>query len=381
MKRILTKLWPFALAVATLLLNQPAGATQPPVLKARAWALLDARSGQLLAQHQAEQRLEPASLTKMMSAAIVFKALKSRQLAPEQMLTPSARATAMPGASMHLVTGTPVSVEDLLQGMLVVSANDATLALAEGLAGSEQDFVARMNQEALRLGLANTHFQTATGHSTPGHFSSAHDLARLAAALVREHPDYYPLFGRREHSHRGIRQENRNRLLWLDATVDGIKTGQTEAAGWCLAASAVRGQRRLIAIVLGAPSEAARFEESLRLLNYGFQAFDTVRLHRAHQPIKALPVWRGTATQVRVGFQEDLTLSLPREHATAIQQQLLYRENIQAPLHVGDSVGSLRLSLDGEALGDFPIQALEEVPVTGWAGRLWDSIRLYLKNF
>ena len=360
--------------------GQTANAIAPPELRAKAWVLLDASSEQVLAAHEPDLQLEPASLTKLMSAALVFKALKFRRLTLEQTLTPSAKAVGAPGAGMHLVAGTPVSVEDLLQGMLGVSANDATLTLAEAVSGGEVDFVKDMNEEARRLGLSNTHFVTPTGHSAPGHRSTAKDLARLAASLVRDYPDLYPRFGRREHSHRGIRHENRNRLLWLDPTIDGIKTGQTEAAGWCLAASAVRGPRRLIAILLGAPSETARVEEGLRLLNYGFQAFDTVRLHRAHSPIKRLPVWRGQTSEVPIGFPEDLILSLPRGRTTGLAQRLRYQENLQAPLRVGDPVGNLSVSLDGEPIGEYPVRILQDVPSAGWTGRLWDSIRLFLKN-
>lgn len=352
-----------------------------PVVNARAWILYDPGSEQVLAQHNADQRLEPASLTKLMGAYLVFKALHERRLDHRQQIEPSANAAVPNGAAMHLEAGKPVSVDDLMLGMLVVSANDATLALAETLGGSEAGFVSQMNQEAQRMGLANTHFRNATGHSTPEHYSSARDLARLAGAIVRSYPEEYSLFSRHEIRYRDFSQLNRNRLLWLDTTVDGMKTGQTEAAGWCLVASALREPRRLIVVILGAASDNERFAAAQRLLNYGYQAFDTVRLHQGRQVLKSLPVWLGKAPSVEIGLREDLILSVPAGRAAGLTERLRYHDALRAPLRAGDSAGSLLVSLDGQQLGEYPVQVLHDVPAAGWLGRSWDRLRLWLKNF
>jgi len=351
-----------------------------PQIRAKAWILFDAASGQTLAQGQAEQGLPLASLTKVMTAYVVFTALKQGKIKLLQTLRPSAHAVQASGASMHLAAAQDVSVEDLLQGMILLSANDASVALAETVGGSEAGFVLMMNQEAQRLGLENTQFRSATGESIVGHYSSARDLARLAASLIREFPEYYSLFGLHEFTYHGLRQENRNRLLWLDTTVDGIKTGQTEAAGWCLLASAVRGPRRLISVVLGAASEEDRFQESLRLLNYGFQAFETIKIQTAYRSLKTVPVWQGTATQVNIGLRQDAVLSVPINRAPGLSQKLRYQEALRAPLMVGDPAGSLIVSLDGEKIGEYPVYALQDIRQAGWFGRLWDSLRYWLNH-
>ncbi|MCX7674023.1 MAG: D-alanyl-D-alanine carboxypeptidase [Thiobacillaceae bacterium] len=370
----------FSLLLLTATLAAASLPTPPaPQLDARAWLLTDMLSGQVLAEKSADARVEPASLTKLMTAYLVFTALKEGRLSPEQVLPVSERAWRAEGSRMFLDPRRPARVEELLKGMIVQSGNDASIVLAEALGGSEQGFAAMMNEMARRLGMSNSHFVNATGLPHPQHYSSARDLARLTAALIRDYPQYYRYYALKEYTYNGITQGNRNRLLWLDPHVDGVKTGHTASAGYCLIASARRGERRLVSVVLGAPSEDARASESLRLLNYGFQAFDTVRLYRGREPVARVRLYKGTEDTVGIGFMRDLYVTVPRGSAGRIQAQMITRQPLVAPVSSGQSLGTLRLLLDGRTVGEYPLQALSAVPAAGWFGRLWDGLLLWLK--
>jgi len=272
-----------------------------------------------------------------------------------------------------------VSVDELVHGMIIQSGNDASIALAELVGGSEEAFVARMNAEAARLGMTSTRFANVTGLSAPEHYSTAADLGKLASAVITDYPEYYPLYAQKEFRYNNITQPNRNRLLWLDPSVDGMKTGHTETAGYCLVASSNRGGRRLLSVLLGATSEAARAQESQKLLNWGFQFFDSVKLHPANQPVKVIEVWKGTGNEVKAGFKDDIIVTVPKGELEKLKAELLTQQPLLAPVAQGQRVGTLRVSRDGKLLGEYPLVALEGVRVAGVFGRAWDTLRLWLK--
>jgi len=357
-----------------------AQAPQPPAVAAHAFHVSDLTSGQVLAQHRADERVEPASLTKLMTAYLVFTAMREGRLAPAQQVQVSAHARQAPGSRTFLEAGSSVSVDTLLRGMVVQSGNDACIALAEVLAGSEARFAEQMNREATRLGLRDTRFANATGLPHAQHYSTARDLARLAAALIRDFPEAYArYYTMKEFRHNDITQMNRNRLLWLDPSVDGVKTGFTESAGYCLIASSERGGRRLLTVLLGADSDAARARESQKLLNWGYQFFDGVRLYEPGQAVKAIHVWKGALAAVRAGFERGLVVTVPKGEAKLLAAELLTHPPVLAPVRKGDKVGVLRVALDGRPLGEYPVVALESVPQAGILGRAWDTLRLWLK--
>jgi len=273
-----------------------------------------------------------------------------------------------------------VSVDELLRGMIVQSGNDASIALAELVGGTEDEFVARMNKEAARLGMANTRFANVTGLSAPQHYSTAADLARLAAAVIRDYPEYYPLYAQKEFRYNNITQPNRNRLLWTDPNVDGVKTGHTEAAGWCLIASAQRGDRRVLAVVLGAASDAARAAEAQKLMNWGFQAFDTVQLYQSGKQVTALRVWKGASPEVPAGFLADRHLTIPKGRSDRLSLTMQADEPLVAPVARAQRVGTVKVALDGKPVADFPLIALEDVPLASLFGRAWDTVRLWFRK-
>ncbi len=351
-----------------------------PAVAAASYALLDVTSGQTIVAENADERRDPASLTKLMTAYLVFAALRDKTITPSQAVTVSDAAWRAEGSRMFIEPRRAVSVDELLHGMIVQSGNDASIALAELVAGSESAFAQRMNDEAKRLGLANTHFANATGLSQPQHYASANDLARLAAALIRDFPDYYPYYALKEYRYNSITQPNRNRLLWIDPFVDGVKTGHTETAGWCLVASARRGERRLLSVVLGAGSDAARASESQKLLNYGFQAFDTVQLYAPDAAVSSLRVWKGAAAQVPAGFFAGQYVTLPKGKADKLALTLAASEPLLAPVAKGQRVGVVHVALEGKPIAEFPLVALEDVPAGNVFGRAWDSLRLWLKQ-
>jgi D-alanyl-D-alanine carboxypeptidase (penicillin-binding protein 5/6) len=354
-------------------------AVTPPPIAAKAFILVDLLSGQTLAAANENDRFDPASLTKLMTAYVAFGAMREGKLDAATTVKPSAAAAKSEGARMFLVAGTPVTVGELLRGMVIQSGNDAAVALAEAVAGSEAAFVDLMNRQAQRLGLANTHFTNASGRPDPEHRASARDLASLAAAIIRDYPEHYPLYGQKEFTYNRIAQANRNRLLWTDPTVDGMKTGFTEAAGYCLVASAKRGERRLISVVLGAQSDTLRTSESQKLLNFGYQAYETRRLYRKGEPVATPPVYKGTRDAVPLGFERDIWLTLPRERFNGLAAVLETRQPFVAPLAAGQKAGIMKLTRDNAPVAEFPVVALEEVPVAGFLSRGWDTLRLLFR--
>lgn len=374
MSRIVAVLAAFLLSRAAL-----AEAPAPPPLAAHAWLLLDATSGQRLASRNPDERVEPASLTKLMTAYIAFAALKAGSLAPGQTIRVSERAWRASGSRMFIEPRKPVTAEELLHGMIVQSGNDACIALAEAIADSEQAFVERMNREAERIGMKDTHFTNASGLPGPRHYSTASDLALLASTLIRDYPEYYKLYSEREYRYNDITQLNRNRLLWLDPNVDGMKTGHTESAGYCLIASARRGERRLVSVLIGASSDRLRAEESQKLLNFGFQAYEAFRLYQKDQEIGKLAVWKGSAKTLRAGATSDLYVTVPKGTVDKLSARLVSEQPLIAPLAAGQRVATLRVDHDGKPFGEYPVVALETVEVAGFFRRTWDTVTLWFR--
>mgnify|MGYP001608847684 CR=1 FL=1 len=357
-----------------------AQAPQPPQLVARAWLLADLSSGQVLAAEKSDERIEPASLTKLLTAYLVFAALKEKKLALEQQVSVSERAWRAPGSRMFIEPRKSVSVDELIRGMVVQSGNDACIALAEAVAGSEEAFAKLMNREAERLGMRNSKFMNASGLPDPQHYATARDLQLLAAALIRDFPaEYAQYYSQREYRYNGITQVNRNRLLWLDATVDGVKTGFTEAAGYCLIASSKRGPRRLLSVLLGSTSETTRAQESQKLLNWGFQFFDAVRLVAAGASVKEIELWKGARASLKAGLRGELVVTVPKGQADKVKVELLSQSPLLAPVAEGQRVGLLRVTLEGKPLGEYPVVALEAVAAAGFFGRAWDTLRLWMQ--
>ena len=372
-------LYAFAGCCIALSANAQLPPPTAPAVEARAWLLLDFNSGQVLASHNASERFEPASLTKLMTAYLTFGALKQKSLKPDQVIPVSTRAWKSEGSRMFIEPNKPVIVEDLLRGMIVQSGNDASVALAEAIGGSEEVFAQMMNREAKRLGLANTSFTNATGLPNPQLYSSAQDLSQLVVALIRDFPEHYALYSQKEFRYNNITQANRNRLLWLDPTVDGVKTGFTDNAGYCLITSARRGERRLVSVVLGTASESARATESQKLLNWGFQFFDSVKLYARNQSVTQLRVWKGSSDMLKAGFTSDLYLALPKGQSDKIKASVESLQPLLAPVAPGQRVATLKLEIDGKPYRELPVVALEAVPVAGIFGRTWDSLRLLFK--
>ena len=379
MKKILT----FLLMLAAF----PVCAATPPVVSlppapdiaARSYILVDFSSGQTLQQRGGDERMEPASLTKLMTAYLTFAALRQGVITPTQALPVSERAWRAEGSRMFIQPSTPVIVDDLIRGMIVQSGNDACIALAEGIAGSEDEFVRRMNLEAQRLGMKNTHFMNATGLPDPQHYTTARDLSLLAWAIIRDFPQYYPLYSLKEFKYNNITQANRNRLLWQDPTVDGMKTGHTESAGFCLIASAKRDSRRLLSVVLGTTSESMRASESQKLLNYGFQNFDTHNLYKKGQVVASLPVWKGSENILKAGVSQDIFVSLPKGQYAHLKATLVSKQPLLAPLAAGQQVGTIRLMLDDKPYAEYPLVALEAVTRANFFKRSWDGMKLWFK--
>lgn len=353
--------------------------TPPPQLDAKAWLLVDLNSGQILAASNADRRMEPASLTKLMTTYLTFAAIKQGRLKLTDIVPVSTKAWKTEGSRMFVEPNKPVTVDELLHGMIIQSGNDATVALAEDIGGSEAGFVVMMNKEAQQLGMDHTHFVTATGLPDPQHYTTARDLSLISAAIYRDFPEFTPLFAIKEYRYNNITQANRNRLLWSDPSVDGMKTGHTESAGYCLIASAHRGERRLLAIVLGTSSDNLRASETQRLLNYGFQSFDGIKLYAANQTVAAIKVWKGKDNTAKTGFTRNIFLSVPRGRSQDLKTTLTTRQPLLAPLYRGQVVGTLTVSLDNQVLAQFPLQVLERVQVASAFGRIWDSLMLKFK--
>jgi D-alanyl-D-alanine carboxypeptidase (penicillin-binding protein 5/6) len=374
-----------ALLVAALATSAPgraqtSPATTAPQVAASAHLLLDVTSGQTLEAVNADERRDPASLTKLMTAYLVFGALRAKTIQPSQMVNVSERAWRAEGSRMFIEPRRAVSVDELLRGMIIQSGNDASIALAELVGGSEAAFVARMNAEGARLGMTNTHFTNVTGLSAPEHYATAADLARLASAVITDYPEFYPFYAQKEFRYNNITQANRNRLLWTDPAVDGVKTGHTQTAGWCLIASAKHGERRVLAVVLGAASDAARASEAQKLLNWGFQAFDTIQLYQSGKTMTTLRVWKGARDDVPAGFLADRYLTLPKGKADKLSLTMDAQEPLVAPIARAQRVGTVKVALEGKPVAEFPLIALEDVPAAGILGRAWDTIRLWFKR-
>ena len=369
------------LAVASASAAQTSPALAPPSLTvaAKSYLLLDYHSRQSLAGKNADERVEPASLTKLMTAYLTFAALKQKLIELTQVVPVSQRAWKAEGSRMFVEPRKPVTVDELMRGVIVQSGNDACIALAELIAGSEEAFAQMMNREAQRLGMKNTNFVNSTGLPHAQHYSTAQDLALLAAAIIRDYPEYHPLYAMKEFRYNNITQANRNRLLWSDPAVDGMKTGYTENAGYCLVTSARRGERRLISVVLGAASETARAAESQKLLNYGFQFYDSVRLYEKNQAVASLQVWKGSGDSVKAGVLGDLYVSLPKGQADRLKANLESQQPLVAPIGAGQRIGVMKLTLEGKPYAEIPIVALESIPLAGIFGRGWDTIRLLFK--
>ncbi|MBN9131846.1 MAG: peptidase [Nitrosomonadales bacterium SCN 54-20] len=376
------RLLPLSLCLLALPLaaQQPQFHTPPQTLSvaAKSYMLADLQSGQVLVSKNGHERVEPASLTKLMTAYVVFAALYQKRVTLTQAVPVSTHAWRAQGSRMFIEPKKPVTVDELIRGMIVQSGNDASIALAEAVSGSEEAFAQAMNKEAMRLGMKNTRFANSTGLPNPDHYSTAYDLALLATAIIRDFPEYYPLYSLKEYTYNKITQANRNRLLWLDPNVDGMKTGHTEAAGYCLITSARRGQRRLVAVVMGTASESARAMESQRLLNYGFQFYDTVRLYPGEQEVVAIPLWKGAQDKLRTGFGNDVYFSLPRHQTDKLKARMEYKQPLLAPVTAGQKVGTVKFTLEGKQVVEHPLVALETVSAANIFGRAWDSMRLLL---
>jgi serine-type D-Ala-D-Ala carboxypeptidase (penicillin-binding protein 5/6) len=378
---------------ATVALSAAAQSPQPPEVAAKAYLLLDVTSGQVLAAREADQPVEPASLTKLMTAYLVFDALKSGKLSLTQTLSVSERAWKMPGSRMFIDPKMQVPVEDLIKGMIVQSGNDATMALAEGVGGTEERFVQMMNDQARALGMKASSFKNPEGLTVAGHTTTARDLATLATRLMRDFPEYVPYYAIQRYRYPGTpasNDTNRNLLLFRDPSVDGLKTGHTNTAGYCLVATARRqvpglgegaqGQRRLLSVVLGAASENARAAESQKLLNWGYTAYEAVRLSQAGAPLATPRVWKGTASQVKLGRPEGVVVSVPTGEGARLKTDIVRPEPLVAPLRRGQPVGTLRVTLaSGAPVAEVPLTVLETVDESGIFGRAWDALRLWIQ--
>lgn len=354
----------------------------PPQLAAKSWVLMDAASGTVLVDHEGRTRLPPASLTKLMTSHVAALALQRDRLKETDLVTISEKAWRMGGSKMFVMVGDKVAVSDLLRGIIVQSGNDASIALAEHIAGSEETFAALMNDEAKRLGLVDTHFLNATGWPAEGHYSSALDMAKLARAIVLEDPQHYSLYAEKEFVWNGIKQPNRNLLLWRDPSVDGLKTGHTEEAGYCLVASAQRDGMRLIASVFGTDSEATRANETAKLLGYGFNFFESKVFHKQGETVQRVEVWKGAARSVGAGVASDLAAALPKAASAAYQTRVVLAEgDVVAPVAAGALLGRIELvDADGKAVAQQPLIALEAVEQGGFFRRVWDSVRLFFRG-
>jgi D-alanyl-D-alanine carboxypeptidase (penicillin-binding protein 5/6) len=375
-------------ALAVTLLSFSAALAQslpPPTIAAKSWLLLDATSSQVIAAENPDMRIEPASLVKIMTAYLAFSAIKEKRLALDQMVNVSVKAWKVDkdSSKMFIDPAKPVSVSDLLYGLIVQSGNDASVALAEAVAGTEEAFTAQMNREAERMGMKSTRYANSHGLPHPENYSTARDLSILATRMVNDHPELYKIYSTKGFTYNKITQPNRNRLLWLDPSVDGMKTGHTQAAGYCLIASARRpngdGDRRLISVVLGTTSDQSRAQESQKLLNWGFLNFDTVKLYAKGEPVATPEVWKGSQSQVKLGFNHDVFITVPKGMADKLKTVLERKDPLVAPIQHNSKIGTLKMMADGKVVSELPVFALEQVNQAGMFGRAWDSMRLWVK--
>jgi serine-type D-Ala-D-Ala carboxypeptidase (penicillin-binding protein 5/6) len=356
-----------------------ANVASPPSLAVKAYILRDFNSGTPIAAYKENDRVEPASLTKIMTAYLSFDAIQHGHLKLDQTLPVSEIAWKVEGSKMFIEPNKPVTVDELLHGMIIQSGNDASITLAIGVAGSEQQFADLMNKQAEKLGMKNTHFMNATGLPDDNHYTTAHDLSILASALIRDFPlEYRRLYSVKEYTYNKITQPNRNRLLWLDANVDGMKTGHTESAGYCLIASSKRGDSRLVSVVLGAVSEAMRATESQKLLNYGFQFFESTLVYKQSQTVTTLRVYKGQDKTVSSSLAKDLYLTLPKGDYSRVKANMTSQQPLIAPIQAGQTIGKISFSLDGKIINEQNLLASKPVAEAGFFGRIADSIRLMI---
>ncbi|WP_422910274.1 D-alanyl-D-alanine carboxypeptidase family protein [Pseudomonas sp. MAC6] len=353
-----------------------------PQLAAKSYVLLDAASGKVLVENNGDQRLPPASLTKLMTAYIATLEIRKGKIGEQDLVPISEHAwrtggAASGGSTMFLPLNSQATVDDLLHGVIIQSGNDASIALAEYIAGSEDAFADMMNETAARLGMTNSHFMNATGLPHPEHYSSAHDMAILARAIINEDQEHYAIYAQKEFLWNNIKQGNRNLLLWRDKTVDGLKTGHTEEAGYCLVASAVRDGARMITSVFGTVSESARAAETQKLLTYGFRFFETRTFYKQGQELAQAQVWKGTVRQVKAGLGADLSLTLPKGQLEKLQAGMILNPQLTAPITQGDVIGKVEVKLGEEVVHSADLIALEVVEEGSFFRRLWDSISLF----
>lgn len=380
LKTFFGPLFALALAISSAgALAAPAPMPAPPTLNARGYIMLEHHSAKVLAESNADEQLEPASLTKLMTAYVTFSELSQGKLALDDLVTVSEKAWRTPGSRMFIEVGKQVSVQDLLQGMIVQSGNDASVALAEHVAGTEDGFAQLMNHYAAQLGMSASNFQNSTGLPGDQHFTTARDMATLASALIREFPDYYSWYAQKEFTFNDITQHNRNTLLWRDAAVDGLKTGHTEAAGYCLVASAVNGDMRLITVVMGTPSVKARADSSQALLSYGFRFFETHRLYAAGEALEQARVWKAQSETVPVGLASDLYITIPRGRYSNLKAVMDLQGLLTAPLSVNSEVGKVAVTLDEQAVAEQTLVTLVETPEGGLWQRVTDTVLLWFE--
>ena len=374
-------------AAATISITAAAQAPQVPEIAAKSYLLLDVTANQVLAEKDADSPVEPASLTKLMTAYLVFDALHAKKIDLKQTLPVSERAWKMPGSRMFIDPKMQVPVEDLIKGMIVQSGNDATMALAEGVGGSLERFVTLMNEQAKALGMKSTSYKNPEGLTEAGHTTTARDLSILATRLMQDFPDFIGYYAIKKYSYAGTpisNGNNRNTLLFRDPTVDGLKTGHTDAAGYCLIATAKRdvpnvGSRRLLSIVLGTASENARANESQKLLNWGYTAFDVVKLFDANQPVVTPAVWKGKEATLKLGRPQAIVVTVPAGSGTKLKTQVVRPDPLVAPFTKGQAVGSLKVTVGEQVVAEVPLVALEAVDQAGILGRAWDAVRLWIK--
>jgi len=376
----------FLLMASVLLVNtvligvaqaKPALIPAPPQVSASSYILMDATSGEVIVEYDSHVQLPPASLTKMMTAYIVENEVSQGNIHLYDEVPISVKAWKTGGSKMFIKEGSKVILEDLLKGVIIQSGNDASIALAEYVAGSEDAFADVMNQQAVLLGMTNSSFMNATGLPSEGHYSTAADLAALALAIINDFPEQYPLYSEKYFTYNNIRQPNRNRLLWRDKSVDGLKTGHTEEAGFCLVASAKRNDMRLISVVMGTNSENARAKETQKLLNYGFRYYQTHTLYTAGQSLSENQVWGGSLDLVQLGLAKDIIVTIPRGHKSELDAEVTVNNVIEAPVNVGQEFGRLIVKLDDKVIVDESLVALEPVPEGGLFKRLWDMVKLF----
>ncbi len=353
----------------------------PPQIGANSYLLVDFNSDRILVEQNADLRVEPASITKLMTAYVVFSELNQGNITLEETVTISEKAWRTGGSRMFIEPDMQVTVEDLIRGMVVQSGNDASVALAERVAGSEEAFASLMNHYAELLGMANTNFTNSTGLPDPEHYTTARDIAMLSAATIRDFPDYYPWYSEKEFTFNNIRQHNRNTLLWRDPAIDGLKTGHTEAAGYCLASSAKRDGMRLVSAVMGSSSESSRASETQTLLNYGFRFFETVQLYEAGQELAPARVWKGMVEEVMVGLTDPVFVTIPRGRYDDLEAQVQIEPQLGAPLEAGTVVGTINVQLGEELIASRQLVTMSTVEEAGFFGSTWDSLKLWMNGF